>query len=66
MHVEADFLGVCGPVFIAEAVFELAVLRCDERVVARADRAFVNLECVGWVLDLWTSQASQRMFLLKC
>jgi len=52
VHVEADLLRVCRPVFVAEAVFVLAVMSCDERVVARADGAFVDLECVGGVLDL--------------
>ena len=52
VHIEADLLRVCGPVFVAEAVLELAVLGCNERVVARADGAFVDLECVGGVLDL--------------
>ena len=52
VHVEADLLRVGRPVFVAEAVFVLAVVSCDERVVARADGALVNLECVGGVLDL--------------
>lgn len=52
VHVEADLLRVGRPVFVAEAVFVLAVVSCDERVVARADGALVNLECVGRVLDL--------------
>jgi len=52
MHVEADLLRVCRPVFVAKAVFVLAVVSRHERVVARADGAFVDLECVGRVLDL--------------
>jgi hypothetical protein len=52
MHVEADLLRVRGPVFVAEAVLVFAVMSCHERVVAGADRALVDLECVGGVLDL--------------
>ena len=52
VHVEADLLRVCRPVLVAEAVLVLAVVGCDERVVARADGALIHLECVGRVLDL--------------
>lgn len=52
VHVEADLLRVGRPVFVAEAVFVFAVVSCDERVVARANGALVNLERVGGVLDL--------------
>lgn len=64
VHVEADLLRVRRPVFVAEAVFVLAVVSCHERVIARADGALVDFECVGRVLDLQMSQDSQRIFLL--
>ena len=53
VYVEADLLRVCGPVLVTEAVLEFAVMVCGERVVAGADRALVDFECVGGVLDLW-------------
>jgi len=52
VNVEADLLRVRGPVLVAEAVLEFAVMGCGERVVAGADRALVDFECVGGVLDL--------------
>lgn len=42
MDVEADFLASGGPVLVAEAVFELAVLVGVEAVIAGGDAAFVD------------------------
>ena len=52
VYVEADLLRVRGPVLVAEAVLEFAVMGRGERVVAGADRTLVDFECVGGVLDL--------------
>lgn len=52
VDIEADLLGVGGPVFVAEAVGEAAVHVGGEGVVARADGAFVDLVGTGGVLDL--------------
>lgn len=52
VHVEADFLGVRGPGFVAEAVLVAAVGVCFEGVIARADAAFVDLIHVVRFADL--------------
>lgn len=64
VHVKADLLRVRRPVLVAEAVFEFAVVGCCERVVARADRALVDFEGVGRVLDLWWEERCQLLILL--
>ena len=52
VHVEAHFLGMAGPVLVAEAVGVLPVFLRLEAVVARCDAGFVHFVCVGWVEDL--------------
>lgn len=42
MHVEADLFAARRPVFVAEAVFEFAVLMGVEAVVARRNTALVD------------------------
>ena len=52
MDVEADFFAGGGPVLVAEAVFELAVLVGVEAVIAGGDAAFVDEVFAGWIKDL--------------
>jgi hypothetical protein len=52
MHIEGDFLCVCAPVLVVEAVSVFPVFECGEGVVARGDAAFVDLVGAGGGLDL--------------
>jgi len=52
VHVEADFLGVRGPVLVAEAVGVFAVLSRFEGVVGGADGALVEFLDARGVFDL--------------
>jgi hypothetical protein len=54
VNVERNLLGVCAPVLVVEAIDVLAVLGSVERVVARGNAAFVDLEAAGGSLDLRT------------
>lgn len=52
MDVERDFLCVCAPMLVVEAVGVFSVFGCDERVVAGGDATFVDLVSAGGSLDL--------------
>jgi hypothetical protein len=66
VDVEADLLRVRRPVLVAEAVLEFTVMGRGERVVAGADRALVDLECVGRVLDLcWSCPSAYALFIYR-
>ena len=54
VDVKTDFLGVGGPMLVAEAVGVTTVSLGVEGVVARADSALVDLVVARRILDLMT------------
>lgn len=58
MDVETDFFAGGGPVLVAEAVFEFAVLVGVEAVVTGGDAAFVDEVFAGWIKDLESREDS--------